>query len=186
MTAPILPDFEHTLLLAQGNLNAPELAECHGILCGLLCRDPGSDVDIFLRLLQLLEVVDEPGPALRISLQELFVGTRDQLVDENMSLALWLPDDDDPLEERILALAQWCTGFLAGLGSGPEGRLDTLSEDAGEALRDVQQIALAEFAGDIESEEDEAAFAEIEEYLRVVTLMLREDLRGPGGEDHIH
>jgi uncharacterized protein YgfB (UPF0149 family) len=97
-----------------------------------------------------------------------------------------LPRDDEPLEDRILAMGQWCTGFLAGIGSGPQGRLDTLSEDAAGAIRDIQQIALAEFSGDSESEEDEVAFTEIEEYLRVVTLMLREDLRGPGGEDHIH
>ena len=41
MTAAHLPDFEHTLAIAQGNLEAPELAECHGVVCGLLCRKPG-------------------------------------------------------------------------------------------------------------------------------------------------
>jgi uncharacterized protein YgfB (UPF0149 family) len=185
-SVPSLPDFENTLVLAQGDLDASELAECHGVLCGLLCRTPDSTADDYLRLLDELSLTDQPGPALRVSLQELHSGTRDQLADEGMSLSLWLPRDDEPLEDRILAMGQWCTGFLAGIGSGPQGRLDTLSEDAAGAIRDIQQIALAEFSGDSESEEDEVAFTEIEEYLRVVTLMLREDLRGPGGEDHIH
>lgn len=183
---PTLPDFEHTLLLAHGNLDASELAECHGVLCGLLCRTSETVADGYLRLLEELSLTDNPGPALHGSLRELHSATRDQLVDEELSFSLWLPHDEEPLEDRILAMGQWCTGFLAGLGSGPKGRLDTLSEDAADALRDVQQIALAEFSGESESEEDEVAFAEIEEYLRVVTLMLREDLRGPGGEDHIH
>ena len=39
MSAPALPDFQRTILLSQGNLDAAELAECHGVLCGLLCRN---------------------------------------------------------------------------------------------------------------------------------------------------
>ncbi len=36
MSSTQLPDFEHTLVIARGNLEAPELAECHGVCCGLL------------------------------------------------------------------------------------------------------------------------------------------------------
>ena len=37
-----------------------------------------------------------------------------------------------------------------------------------------------------ESEEDETAFMEIVEYVRVVALMMREDFRGPAGDEAIH
>jgi len=37
-----------------------------------------------------------------------------------------------------------------------------------------------------DSEDDEAALVEIVEYVRVVTLMMREDFRGPGSDDAIH
>jgi hypothetical protein len=61
-----------------------------------------------------------------------------------------------------------------------------LSEDAQEAVRDLGQIARADVTDASESEEDEAALAEIVEYLRVAVLLIREDLRGPGVGEAIH
>ena len=103
-----------------------------------------------------------------------------------MGLILWLPDDDETLEERTMALSQWCSGFLAGIGSSGDDTLKVLSEEANEALKDLQQISLADVTDTEQSEEDENAFVEIVEYIRVVILMIKEDLRGPDGEDLIH
>ena len=65
-----------------------------------------------------------------------------------------------------------------------------MSEEAKEAIEDLQQIVRAEIsspAEDVgETEEDEVAFAEIVEYVRVVALMMREDFRGPGQDEAIH
>ena len=44
MSGARLPDFEHTLAIAQGNLEAPELAECHGVACGLLSRHSNASL----------------------------------------------------------------------------------------------------------------------------------------------
>jgi len=186
MTCAPLPDFERSLALAQGALEASELAECHGVACGLLCRAPGAGPDAFLGLLEMLELVNEPGAAFRMALEELLTSSREQLSDEDLGLVLWLPADDELLEERTMALGQWCSGFLAGLGSSGEEALASLSEDANEALRDLQQISKAVVADTNESEEEENAFVEIVEYLRVVVLMIREDLRGPAAQDAIH
>ena len=191
MSLPRLPDFEHTLALAQGNLDAAGLAECHGVVCGLLVRRPDSAPDAFFLLLTMLEILAEPGLALEESLQELHHASVCQLADKDMRFVIWLPHDEDPLEERTRALAQWCNGFLAGFGSGQDGRLDTLSEEADESLADLQQIALAEVAdeagaGEEEREEEEMAFMEIVEYIRIAVLILAEDLRGPVASDSIH
>ena len=111
-----------------------------------------------------------------------------QLADEEMGFALWLPEDEEPLEERTISLAQWCAGFLAGLASG--GQFEALSEEAREAIDDLQQIARAELtspeSAEQDSEEDEAALVEIIEYVRIVTLMIREEFRGPRSDDAIH
>ncbi|MDH3903395.1 MAG: UPF0149 family protein, partial [Xanthomonadales bacterium] len=85
-----------------------------------------------------------------------------------------------------LALAQWCSGFLAGLGSSGDETLKAMSDEANDALKDLQQISTADVTDTTESEEDEIAFAEIVEYIRVVILMIREDLRGPEDQDLIH
>jgi len=186
MSVAHLPDFEHTLALAHGNLEAPELSECHGVACGLLCRQPDSSMDVYIGLLDMLELVKSPGTGLKISLDELLNSSRSQMADEDMGLSLWLPDDDETLEERTAALSQWCSGFLAGLGSSGEDTLEAMSDDANEALADLQHISTADVTDTAQSEDDESAFVEIVEYIRVVILMIREDLRGPDGRDLIH
>ena len=191
MASEPLPDFDHSLALAKGNLDNAGLAECHGVACGLLVRQPDCSVDAFLGLLALLEIVTSPGPAFQDVLGELLQASRGQLADEEMKLTIWLPDDEESLDERTEALAQWCNGFLASIGAGDDQRLDTLSTEGAEALADIQEIALAEVGGgsddgDEELEEEEGAFAEIVEYVRIAVLILREDLRGPQEGESIH
>jgi uncharacterized protein YgfB (UPF0149 family) len=184
MAVSQLPDFERTLALAGDSFDAGELSECHGVACGLICRRPGSGVDEFLQLLSMLELVSGPDADFRRALGDMHGATKLQLEDEQMRLALWLPPDDDPLEDRTLALTQWCSGFLAGLGGG--GNLEALSEEANEALEDLRQVAMAEVSGEGNTEEEEDAFVEIVEYIRIVALLLREDLRSPVHTDRIH
>lgn len=186
-----LPDFHHALMLSRGSLDASELAECHGVLCGMICGESGRTADDYLGQLEQLQLLDQPGLALHQVMVDAFDSTVQQLQDSDLQFELWLPDDEQSLEQRTEALAQWCTGFLAGLGLG--GDLPDLSDEAREALDDLQQIARAAYtavddsnAADADGEEDERAFVEIVEYVRVVTLMLREEMRGPGADDAIH
>ncbi len=188
MSALALPDFEATVQMGQGVLDTSGLAECHGVLCGLVCRKPDGTAGDFLHYLAKLNLLMSPAPALKTALNGAFESTILQLSDEDMRFELWLPEDDESLEDRTVALAQWCSGFLAGIASG--GQFEVLSEEAGEAIEDLQQIARAELTvpksqGE-DNEEDEVAFTEIVEYVRVVTLMMREDFRGPGADDPIH
>ena len=188
MSAPTLPDFDQTLKLARGRLDAAELSESHGLLAGLLCREACGDPGDYLGQLAAMQLVVAPAEDLRTALADAWRSTLAQLDDEEMGFALWLPDDEDPLEDRTIALARWCSGFLAGLGSG--GQIDALSGDAREAIGDLQEIARAELssstAGQEGSEEDERAFAEIVEYVRVVAMTLREEFRGPADGEPIH
>ena len=142
MSASSLPDFDHTLRLSQGSLDAPDLAECHGLLCGMVCRESSRTPRDFLDQLSAMELVVRPGQALNAALADAWRSTVEQLADEDMGFTLWLPDDEEPLEDRTVALAQWCSGFLAGLGSA--GPLEALSDEAREAIADLQEIARAE------------------------------------------
>lgn len=188
MSAPSLPDFEHTLKLSQGNLDAAELAECHGLLCGLLCCNANCTADEFMSHLSAMQLLPDPGAALGAVMVEAWENTVRQMEDEELGFELWLPDDDEMLEDRTLSLAQWCSGFLAGLGSGCT--LEALSAEAREALEDMIEVSRAEIsseAGQVaDSEEDEKAFTEIVEYVRIVALTLYEEFRGPGKSEAIH
>ncbi|MCR6701157.1 MAG: UPF0149 family protein [Dokdonella sp.] len=67
-------------------------------------------------------------------------------------------------------------GFLGGAGlAGLDSR--ALSDDADEILRDFAGIAASQldYAGD---EEDEAALAEVQEFVRIGVLLLQRELAG--------
>lgn len=188
MSVPVLPDFQLALRLGKGELDSAEMAECHGVICGLICRESAETASGCLYQLAALQLMADPDSAMQDLITELHASTVRQLDDEEMGFTLWLPDDEEPLEERMIALAQWCSGFLAGLASG--GQFQSLSDEAREALEDLQQIGRAELTSQgiaaEDSEDEEEALFEISEYVRIVVLMMREEFRGPGSEDVIH
>src|SRR3546814_3215300 len=96
-----------------------------------------------------------------------------QLEDQSFEFALLLPDDDAGLAERSGALFEWCRGFLGAFGLAA-GKDPPLSDESREALTDIARLAAASPQDDGD-EEDEQALAEIEEFVRVATLLLHGD-----------
>ena len=71
--------------------------------------------------------------------------------------------------KRTEALGQWCQGFLHGFGVNAGGL--ELSTDAKEVLQDLAAISQVQDALE-ESEDGEADYMEVQEYLRVAPLLL--------------
>ena len=65
MSSPSLPDFERTVELSQGNLDAAELAECHGLLCGLMACGTAGTAGDFLDHLAAMQLLVDPGETLQ-------------------------------------------------------------------------------------------------------------------------
>ncbi|MGC9457179.1 MAG: UPF0149 family protein [Halothiobacillaceae bacterium] len=85
---------------------------------------------------------------------------------DNLGIDLCLPEDDTPFEERLVALRDWCQGYVYGFGAGGGGDPARLPEDAREVFEDLLEIGRLE-ADSAESEANERAYAELVEYLRV-------------------
>ncbi|MGD8346329.1 MAG: UPF0149 family protein [Lysobacterales bacterium] len=186
MSSPALPNFENALQLSEGLLDSAELAECHGLLCGLLSGGVVTGAGEYLEQLAAMRLLARPEQEMAAVMVETFETTNAQLADEELGFELWLPSDDEALEDRTISLAQWCSGYLAGLG---HQKREVLSGEAREALEDLIEISRVEVAsgdGGKGNEEEEKAFAEIVEYVRIVVLTLREEFRGPGNDDAIH
>ncbi len=148
-------------------IGAPEL---HGALCGWIAG--GGDVGTGW-LGALLVDAAVPDPAEGSALDRLRRATLEQFGDRDFGFALLLPEGERSLAERSGALFDWCRGFLGafGIAAGPQA---PLSEEGREALADLAKLAAAppQEEGD---EEDEEALAEIEEFVRVATLLLHGD-----------
>ena len=163
MTDTISYDSVEAVLTAAGKLL--QAAEVHGIFSGLLCVhvDIPEEKAVSAVTEALPREKDKPPPLLG----SLFLRPRRALEDDQFTFDLLLPEDEAPLPERARSLAHWCQGFLYGIGLGGE---QNWSEQAKEIMRDFQAISHLDPA--TEGEEDERAFAELVEYVRVGAQLL--------------
>lgn len=168
-------------------------AEAHGALCGMICargtvelsdwvdhvigeQEQGSDL--------LHDVVHK--------LSDLHQWTLETMNDTTGNFKLLLLDDEDPLPERVEALAAWCQGFIYGLAAGGIKEDSELPDDTDELLKDMVEISRA--GHDIDDadmdepddNEDEVAYMEVEEYVRMGVMYIYEELQPLQSTQTIH
>ena len=135
----------------------------------------------------LREILPDDSPddaALKSSvLQNVYNSMVRTLVGNDADFEPLLPDDESPLGVRADALSLWCQGFLYGLGSGTTGDPGKVSIEAGEIIRDFTEITHVGVEADEENEENEVAFAEVLEFVRVGVQLLFVELAPARGEE---
>jgi len=156
------------------------VAETHATVVGLVCAHPGIEPEAVLGHLDALDGEGlHPDDADARSeqakaLAPVIAGLHRRLDSMDMSFQPLLPADEQPLAQRTQCLAHWCSGFLTGFGAG-QGELD--SQDAREAASLLGEIARAVSDSETETEAEEAAYAELVEFVRMAVLMLHAECR---------
>jgi uncharacterized protein len=148
-------------------------AEAHGTLVGALCAAKDYRLEDWAAELLPENAALAQGAA---ALRDLYAETRAALNAPEMPFELLLPDDDEPLEARTEALGQWCNGFLYGLGTNGDADPERLPGDAGEVVRDLNEITRAAVDAQEDAETNEAAYAELVEFVRVGVQLIFEQL----------
>lgn len=155
-------------------------AQTHGLLSGRLAIAgvaAGPDW-----LAQVLEDTDETNAAhgeCRNLLDTLYQSTYWQFSERLSEFEPLLPGDDESVAIRTAVLAHWCEGFLHGLVSAKHG--DTLKERLGseplsDIIKDMLEFTRVELDGESDDEENESAYVELVEYLRVAAQLCYEEL----------
>lgn len=178
-------DFDRVQAALEGlgaNLDA---AEAHGTLCALLLED--ADFPGWLG--HCLEDLPASGDVLageRLAvLEELFLLTREQFGDDELGFEILLADEDEDFDLRLLALSNWCQGYLYGIGVLEADVEALLDADAREGLRDLLEIS--KLSHDTEaSEEAQQQFVELAEHMRIVALMISESFKLPEPSPTVH
>ncbi len=173
MSLPPFDELEAALRAVSSHVGA---AEAQGLLCGM--RSASDDTDTARWIARVLEDTEPRGDAARHVLELLtatWQETNRGLGDSNLELNLMLPGDEQPLSRRAAALGHWCQGALYGLGHDPEGQEHELPEDVREAVTSLAEIARVD--PDANDEDDEAAYAELVEFVRVATLLIHEHMQ---------
>ena len=109
-------------------------------------------------------------------LGSLYADTVRALRGDEMEFTPLLPGDDTSVKSRADALAAWCQGFLYGLGTGALLPSNRLPGDVDEVLRDFTELSRAEGAEGEGTEEEEQAYSELLEYLRVGVQLVHDEL----------
>ncbi len=171
------PDFEtlsRTLDRLEAGVGAAEL---DGALAGFLCAGGASGADRWLQSLALDELDETLEDARdRAVFAALYQALSTDLDDPGCAFAPLLPGDEAPVAERAAAMVEWCRGFLGGLGLAGVNLEAGLAGDGGEVVGDLSRIAMTEFDAGSSDAEDEEAYAEMVEYIRVGVMLLHQQL----------
>ena len=150
-------------------------AEIHGLLCGCICGGRTLQLhDLNELVCKLLDGVAEEVEPIEALLGELYQHSVGQVRNGGFVFQPVLPDDDAALDERVMALGEWCQGFLFGLGQSGLSNETQLTTEIADVLRDlaaVAQVGLNETA-----EDDEVSYTELVEYVRVAVLLVAAEL----------
>ena len=187
---PEIVELEELLYRIDATMGA---ADAHGALCGMLCARGTIELSEWVdHVIGEQEQGNELLHDVVHKLSELHQSTLEMMNDATGDFKLLLLDDDDPLPERVEALAAWCQGFIYGLAAGGIQEGSELPEDTAELLKDMIEISRAgldvDDAGVDESDDndDEVAYMEIEEYVRMGVLLVYEELQPLQSTQTIH
>lgn len=147
------------------------ISDLHGAVTGIAVSNP--EVFVVQSLVDLLGVEALSDQA---TVQAFVNAAVEELHNQDFSFSVMLPDDDVPLPERIEALGDWISSFLAGMALGLEQRggidFESMGEEAREIVEDFSAISEVEATEDLVGAEAEADFVELEEFVKVGTLLL--------------
>ena len=175
-------DYKDLEGLRKRALDSMDIAEYHGIICLYLC----CNIDSFDDVLPSEKNNDESNVSIHLiefrnALLGLIDNTSNELNSTELPFLLLLPNDDEPLEKRAAALSLWCQGFIDGLGLVISENTTSLNESSmsllSEIFDDFSQISTLTPHSIKNEEEEELAFIELLEYVRVSTELIYEEIK---------
>ncbi len=177
------PDYDELADQVAWVCDSFSLSYVHGVITAYLCFDLpfdveewlGSQVEINLTS-RLSEISEQDIQVAREALLNLHQVSLKNLQNEEMGFDLLLPNDDEEMGYRAAALSDWSRGFIE-VHESINTELD-LSDDAADALVYLNQIIDLEICSeDAEEEEEEKAYFEIVEFVRLSSVLLYLELR---------
>jgi uncharacterized protein YgfB (UPF0149 family) len=164
------PVFDEVSEVLKSIATNPHPSQIHGLLCGMLC---GSEKDTRVWLNHFMQPTDAifNDPIFK----RLHNQSLEQLNDFSFDFKLLLPDEDELVMARSEALTFWVQGFLTGLESVHIPIKRFTDDDITESLNDLIQIAQLHFEEAGSTEENETAYSELVEYVRMVAVMIYVD-----------
>lgn len=144
--------------------------ELHALVTGAIIGSEAKDDDDIVALLE----ESRPGLLDLVALKTLCTSVRHSLNDESFEFYMVLPDDDEPLANRVAAFGSWCDTFLESFDArNPKLRVDL--HELNEPLNDLENFAAVD--ADVDEDENvETQLFELIEYTKVAVLLINESI----------
>lgn len=143
------------------------ISELHGLMMGIMCVTQAPNTEQWRQILALLKVPSLDDDAIQF-LSEEAEDASHALMDAELDYAPILPDDEQPLYQRVQALADWCAGVVLGFGLAAQ----KLTDDEAEQIGILQDVASVEFVESDDDEDGEQAYEELYELVRLIPVAL--------------
>ena len=172
---------EIDLLRRKANV-AIDISEYHGTICAYLCCDSFQEDDLLPKEVSF----DGSSVSAQIiefkhALYELISDTINSFNDTEMSFYPFLPPDSEELSIRAHSLSNWCQGFIDALGTFISDRRLTINQSdqtfIGEIIEDFSQISTLSKTTVENGNEEELAYFEVVEFVKVGTQLVYEELK---------
>ncbi|TAK77053.1 MAG: hypothetical protein EPO11_03215 [Gammaproteobacteria bacterium] len=147
-------------------------SQVHGLVCGILSGNPHSTT-----AWEELITGGKESAKTHTVLQGLYDVSAKQLDAFLFEFQLLLPVDSAPLPQRAEALTLWCQGYLTGLKVVGIDIVGREPSEMTEAINDIIEIAKMNYEEVVASEEDEVAYVELVEHVRMAAILIYQDLR---------
>lgn len=169
LSLPSYPDVTKALKKSPIHYHA---AQAHGLLCGIICANPGKS-----HQWETILFAQTQDPKNQDILRRLYEASYQQLNDFSFEFTLLLPSDKTDINQRAEALGLWCQGFLTGLEQSKVPIENRPPSEITEAINDMIEISQVNYDDIEKSEEDETAYFELAEYVRLAAVMIFHELK---------
>ena len=169
----IIPTYQQVSRAIQKLGSDIDPSETHGLLTGVICSGSLMDGKSWLNhLTHTQQKETKTTAASRAQILELYRISFERLNDDEFNFDLLLPSDTETLNTRAEALTNWCKGFLTGLSIAGIDIKTGVSEESADALYHLVEIAKLDFEEISITEQDEMAFFEVSEYVRLSAMVI--------------
>ncbi|WP_306522620.1 UPF0149 family protein [Rheinheimera sp.] len=172
MTSQLLLNYDHwTSQLDQHSVMA-SAAELQGLIAGMLSAGIPADAGTILPVLyDFLNDGQALNAHLKGLIEQLIAETARQLAEEDYSLQLLLPSDDDAMPERLEAMIEWAQAFLVGFAI-QQTDLSLVSPDVREAIDQLTEVTRIDIytEDDASEAENEESYFLVLEHMRLLVL----------------
>jgi len=166
-----MPDFETLNQALSETALQFHPSEAHGLISGVLSGDLSGKA-----VWEDIVMGEEDSPETRVLLQTVFQASAKQLQDFLFEFQLLLPPDEEALSLRAEALTLWCQGYLTGLKLVKVQLVGRSASDMTEAIDDMIEISKIHYEDVVQNEEDEAAYTELVEYVRMAAIVIYQEI----------